>query len=144
MAAYLYPNYKIAAGHDNTVSLVSIESIIPSTDRRFFAPRAYNLYRPGVRKVRFDGKLYYGGTPTADWLFGAVSIKQHEYMITTYCAGVGLSGFVTVQLRPAHSTYKRYNATLTLPDPMDMDQHLGGFKDYRVSFTFMEYISDAP
>src|SRR5690242_3219496 len=100
-------SYKIAAGYNVALnSLVNIETIKPTNDQYFYAPKAIPYGSPGVKRVKLDGVGYRAGYPSVDWQFGVLTRAQYEYLKTTYCAG-GYSGQVTVYTTVSGNTYAR-------------------------------------
>lgn len=127
-------DYRLAATHNVAlVSLVNIESITPTGDRAFKAPKAYGLQNPGMPEKRGDGTIYLRGYASVAWRFDALTWKQYEYLKSTYCAG-GLSGKVTIYTRTniTTPTYTRYNAILELPKLADTDSEYFGSKQIDV------------
>src|SRR6476659_6316171 len=108
-------DYAIAASYNNAAGLTNLELIVPTGDRAFFSPVAYNNYKPGVRKIRSDGTLYLAGFAASFWILPAATRKHIEYIMDTYCAG-GYSGKVTIKTRINRIAYANFNAILSLPD----------------------------
>ena len=136
-----YPNYKIAAAHNNTAGLVSIELITPSNDRAFVYPSAYGSYRKGVRKVRPAAQVYFSGFASVVWTFSLMTKAQFYYLQTTYCAN-GYSGEVTVKTRTENpDVYSNYNATIVLPDMPESRKRGRVFIDVPVVFATLVFLS---
>lgn len=125
--------YQIAAGYGNTAGLINIETIIPTGDRAFFAPVAYNNYKPGIRKIRTDGLLYISGFGTSYWILPAATRPQIELLQDNYCAG-GFNGKVTIRTRINRRVYANFRAILSLPDPDTMRRIFLGYDDLRLDF----------
>lgn len=137
--AVFYPNYQLAAGHDNAAGLATLEGTLPSGETvPFVYPRVVGGYDPGVFKIRTSGERYTAGFDTVVWLFGAITWRHFRYLQETYC-GDGYSGLVTVRTRlddPA--TYANYNATMLLEKPSSTQIRVGVFVDFPVRFTRLE------
>lgn len=131
-------DHRIGAGHSVALaSLVNIETIKPSNDRRaFYAPKVYGTHNPGVYRIHTDGTLYLAGYPSITWLFDVLTRRQYEYLKDTYCAS-GFSGKVTVYTTLGDLTYARYNAIMRLPKPAEIDGQFYAFKKFPVLLTRM-------
>lgn len=95
---YMYPESKIAAGYNNTGSLIAWESIVPTGDVAFFAPVIYGSFDVGDKKFRLNGTPKYVGFGQAKAGWGVLTQAQRYYLQTTYCAG-GYFGEVTMKFR---------------------------------------------
>lgn len=132
-------DYRIGAGYNVALaSLVNIETILPTNDRKFYAPMAYGLSAPGVRKGRLNGVGFRSGFSHVIWFFKVATRAQYEYLSTTYCSS-GLSGQVTIYTTVGKSTYARYNAVIDLPATEEAPQaefyaFIGGL---RVTFSHL-------
>lgn len=130
-------DYRIAAGHGVAlVSLTNIESITPTNDIAFRAPRAFGLRDVGIFKIRGDGLNYTAGYASVIWRFDVLSWRQYEYLQTTYCNSA-FDGKVTIYTRTSKtsSTYTRYNAILKLPKWVEVDGEFWANKRVDVRMT---------
>lgn len=127
--------FQIAAGYNNAVGLVNIESITPSTDwRAFTVPDGFASYSPGERKTRPDGIDYTRGYPTVTWNFAGITRKQYIYLRDTYCND-GLSGKVTIRTLKEDNTYANFNAVMHVPQLPELTRRLGSYEDCDIRFT---------
>lgn len=131
------PNLQIGVGHD-AMTLTAIEAITPSGDRPFLPVRSYGTYDIGDRRTRLNGRPYFAGVSSVQFISEVMTIAQFKYLKTTYCAG-GYSGLVTINVRlddPA--TYAEYDATLILPKENELEYNLGVFVGVIWSFIDLE------
>lgn len=135
-------DYRIAAGHNVAlVSLTNVESIAPSGDTAFYAPRSWGTYTAGAMRVRSDGTLYAAGYASVMWRFGLLTRAQFRYLQTTYCAGA-YSGDVTIYTRLDDATqYVRCNAVMVLPQLAELNNDaFVKFRDVEVKMTRIEVL----
>ena len=130
-------SYKIAAGYNVALnSLVNIETIKPTNDQYFYAPKAIPYGSPGAKKVKLNGVSYRSGYPYVDWLFGVLTRAQYEYLKTTYCSG-GYTGLVTVYTTVSGSTYARYNAVIDVPETAAITDGFYAYKNVAVRLSHL-------
>lgn len=135
-----YESYKIAAGYNvGSGSLVNIESITPTNDEPFAAPKALPLYDDGLPAVRGDGLITLRGFAAVTWQFGRLTFGQYSYLKSTYCGG-GLSGLVTINTTLGGSTYSRMNAVMVLKKPKELHSEYR-YTEAEVEFTKLEAAS---
>lgn len=128
-------NYLIGAGWNVALgSLVNIENIKPTGDRKFTAPRALQLYDEGERHIRGNGLLFSAGFAVQPWLFNGLTRAQYDYLSSTYCSS-GFSGKVTIYTRWTGQSGGRYNAVMVLPKPADLGDGIAVYKEVRVLMT---------
>lgn len=126
-----YPDLKIAANWNNAAGLAAWESITPSSDRAFFAPRIFGTYDPGSRRIGTDGLDTFAGYGSVDLLWEAITKLQERYLRETYCSN-GYNGKVTVRLRTDDpDTYANYNAILKLPKLNESANRFNAWQNYR-------------
>lgn len=132
MALY---DYRIAANNNVALnSLVNIESITPTSDIPFFAPSAYFHSTPGTRRARLNGQGYRAGFPAVDWVFGAMTQRQYDYLISNFCTTGAYSGPVTIYTKVGRLSYARYNAVIDVPETEGSGEYYA-FKAIRIRFT---------
>lgn len=132
----IQPEIKIASGHNNVAGLIAIEALIPSGDVAFQPVRNYGTFDVGQVKTRLNGRPYFAGRQSSQFISQVMTVSQFKYLKDTYCAG-GYSGLVTVRLRPnTPASYTNYNATLVLPKEADLQYRQGYFLD--VIWTFID------
>lgn len=138
MVATFYPEYQLAAAHNNAAGLAAIEGVLPAGETRpFIAPTVRTGYTQGQLIIRGDGSGTFAGFPAVVWTFSWITFAQREYLRTTYC-GAGWTGQVTVRTRlTAGGAYANYNATMLLPQPSEGDEQLGRVANYRARFIRM-------
>ena len=130
-------SYKIAAGYNVALnSLVNIETIKPTNDQYFYAPKAIPYGSPGAKKVKLNGVSYRSGYPYVDWQFGVLTRAQYEYLKTTYCSG-GYTGLVTVYTTVSGSTYARYNAVIDVPETAAITDGFYAYKNVAVRLSHL-------
>ena len=135
-----FTDYRIAAGHNNAAGLTKLGKITPSGDIPFTEPTAKLNYSPGTARLRLDAGIYAAGFKSQEWTLGFVTLKQYDYLKTTYCAG-GYSGLVTVRTRWNSGSYANYNATLQLPTEAQLEQFRGGNKWVNVPVKLMNLVA---
>lgn len=117
MTVAYYEDYRIGVGHDVAIGtdLKNIESITPTGDEPFSAPKAFPLYDDGQIKMKLNRLVYASGFPSITWQFSRLTYLQYLYLRNTYCSG-GLSGFVTIYttLGTSLTNYSRMNASMVL------------------------------
>lgn len=134
-----YEDYRIAAGHNVIIgSLVNIETITPSGDEPFAAPKAFPLYDDGQVHMKLNRLVFTSGFPNIQWLWTRLTYKQYLYLRSTYCSG-GLSGFVTIYttLADGLTTYHRMNASIVLKKMVDIKSEYR-FQECPVQFVGLE------
>ena len=130
-------SYKIAAGYNVALnSLVNIESIRPTSDQYFYAPKAIPYGSPGAKKPKLNGVSYRSGYPYVDWQFGVLTRAQYEYLKTTYCSG-GYSGQVTIYTTVSGNTYARYNAVIDIPETAAIPDGFYAYKNVAVRMSHL-------
>lgn len=130
-------SYKIAAGYNVALgSLVNIESIRPTNDQYFYAPKAIPYGSPGAKKIKLNGVSYRSGYPYVDWQFGVLTRAQYEYLKTTYCSG-GYTGQVTVYTTVSGNTYARYNAVIDVPETAAIPDGFYAYKNVAVRLSHL-------
>lgn len=128
--------YAIAAGHDNAVNLVNIETIKPTGDKFFVPPQAYSTFDDGILRVRGDGARYTTGRKLFTWPFRVLTAAQYRYLMTNYTTGGNsYSGPVTVKTRKPSGAYETYNATLYLPKLPDLTRRYLTYRDVLITFS---------
>jgi hypothetical protein len=98
--------------------------------------RSYGTYNIGDVRTRLNGRPYFAGVSSVQFISDVMTIAQFKYLKTTYC-GNGYSGLVTINVRlddPA--TYAEYDATLILPKESDLTYRQSVFLD--VIWTFID------
>ena len=129
--------YKIAAGYNVALnSLVNIETIKPTNEQYFYAPKAIPYGSPGAKKVKLNGVSYRSGYPYVDWQFGVLTRAQYEYLKTTYCSG-GYSGQVTIYTTVSGNTYARYNAVIDIPETAAIPDGFYAYKNVAVRMSHL-------
>lgn len=134
-----YPDYQIAAGHNNAAGLVSVEShIAPTSAHYIVAPTVRGGYSPGQNYVRGNGLLGTNGFARVNWHHSLMHYENDVYWRLTYCSG-GFSGLVTVRTRLFPTgAFAVYNAVLTIPHPVERDEDgFGRVDDYISALTRM-------
>lgn len=127
--------YKIAAGNNQSGSLVNIELIKPTGGTYFYAPDSYGTYDPGQERLRLNGRLFFGGYPNLIWKFDYLTLVQLRYLMTTYCSS-GYDGLVTIATKTdAVDTYSNLNATMILPKLPTSEKNFVIFPHYKILFT---------
>ena len=136
-----YPDYKLAAGHNNAAGLAVVEGVKPSGDIYAFTyPKSLGTGDPGQRETREDGLDYFAGYLYDEWHYAVMTRIQRNYLRTTYCAS-GYSGKVTVRTRVDAETYANYNAAIHIPTPRDLginNQRQKKWLNVVIAFTQME------
>jgi hypothetical protein len=129
--------YKIAAGLSVALnSLVNIETIKPTNDQYFYAPKAIPYGSPGVKRVKLNSVSYRAGYPSVDWLFSVLTRAQYEYLRNTFCAG-GYSGQVTIYSTVSSSVYARYNAVMDVPETSAIPDGWYAYKNVAIHMTHL-------
>lgn len=127
--------YAIAAGHDNAVNLVNIETIKPTGDKFFVPPQAYSSFDDGILRVRADVARYTTGRKSFTWPLRVLTVAQYRYLMTNYSTGGNsYSGLVTVKTRNPAGAYANFNATLFLPELPDLTRRYLTFRDITLIF----------
>lgn len=126
--------HALAAGHDNIAGLTLIGAIVPSSDIHFPEPSgAQHGYKPGLLRIRLDGKAHEVGFNSETWLMSHLTFPQYKYLKTTYCAG-GYRGFVTVKTRWQQNSYDEYNATIIIPQEDTLSKTYQGYENVPITF----------
>jgi hypothetical protein len=131
-----YYGYQLAAGWNGAGSLVDIQSIIPTGDRRFVAPQGYSGFDEGVLRVRLDKQRYLTGHTSFPWLFDVLTVAQYRYLMATYTTGGNsYSGKVTARTRiPSSGAFANYNAILYLPKLPELTRKYLSYRDVVIQF----------
>lgn len=136
----LQPNIQIAPNHNNVAGLTAVEAIIPTGDIPFYPVRQYGTFDVGLSKTRLNGRPYFAGRQSCQFISQVMTIKQFNHLKTTYCGG-GYSGLVTIRIRANNPTaYANYNATLVLPKESDLEYRQGHFLNVIWQFINLEAI----
>ena len=138
-----YPDYQIAAGHDNEAGLVAWENLIADDATRYMIPPTIRGgFNPGQILIRGDGTEYLAGHQSLAQVFTWVSYAEDLMLQEDICGAVGsYSGPVTLRARlsPAGS-YANYNAIIHLPKPNERDEAVGRINNYRILYTRLTVI----
>jgi hypothetical protein len=125
--------YGIAVGWNNTPT--NVESIVPTSDRKFFPPTAFSSFSPGTIRVRADGQLYETGFESVTWRFSVLTRKQYQYLMTTYSTGGNsYSGPVSIETIGPAGTYITRNAIMILPTLPELTRQFIAYRDVDVRF----------
>lgn len=140
MTIVFQADIQIAVGNNNAAGLVALESITPSGDIAFLPVRQYGTFNAGETKTRLNGRPYFAGVQSTQFICAVVTWAQFKYLKTTYCNG-GYSGLVTIRIRTdSPATYANYNAVLVLPKESDLAVRYGAFIDVVLNFINLEVL----
>lgn len=118
----LYPELKIASGHDNEAGFVAIETVVAT------APRCTPVPRGSVAERALSGKLRRDGSVDVVWSWGILSHSDLDTLITTYLGTWDTdSAEVTIRTLKRDGTYGNYNAVMYLP-VADGEDEEGGYE----------------
>jgi hypothetical protein len=137
-------SYALAVGYNVAlVSLVNVQDITISGQKKIYPPQSFGTYRPGTFKMRGDGLYSTVGWPFLRWGWrgnpgGWITYGQARYFNTTYCAG-GYSGKVTIySMTQTFNTYERYNAVMQLPYIDEAEPNFKIFQGFEIKFIRLE------
>lgn len=108
-------NYWIASGHDNPGGMSRVQDLTDANGVRFLSPRGLPFRSRGERRYRTDGSVARIGYEQTQWLFAIMTLAQYAYALDN------LEGAVTIHIPITSTTFANYNATLWLPDEMEMN-----------------------
>lgn len=127
--ATIAKNYQMAAGHDNTAGLELVNILTDANGVRFVMPRGLPFRSRGERRYRTDGSIARVGFDQVQWHFSAMTLAQYAYMIATY------EGLVTIHHPLTSTVFANFNASLWLPDEIDMNYGVLNGSVYDAGFT---------
>ncbi len=127
----LTTDYKLAVNHNNTAGYTAIDEITDGTNT-LDEPLGLPTSSRGVRRFTLEQPKF-SGTKIFALIFTRMTVELHKYMIDTY------EGLVTVRIPFDGLTFANYNATLIIPDKLELedsyyiDANLDtvGFRDVR-------------
>lgn len=118
----LYPELKIAAGHDNEAGLVAIETVVATAPRCTPVPRGSTTTRLASGAIRRDG------FKDITWSWGIMTFSDLDALVTTYLGDWDTDyANVTIRTLKRDMTYGNYNARMFLP-VFDGDDDEGGYE----------------
>lgn len=110
MVYQLYPEIRIAAGHNNTAGFVTAESVMG------LAPRCTPVPRGSVTTLLSSGGIRRDGFKNFTWEWRILPFEDFSAFVTAYIGGFDTEyGLVTVRTRLRAMTYGNFNAKLYLP-----------------------------
>lgn len=130
--------YAIASGYNVALAALSNWESLTAGGRRFYAPRMYGSFNPGIYRVRGDGTIYIAGFGSCVWMMDILRYAQYRLLQTSYCSS-GYSGLVTIYTQTdVPGTYARYNAVMTLPKHSESTPNDFIFEHAPIHFTRLE------
>lgn len=130
--------YAIAAGYNVALAGLSNWESLSAGGRRFYPPKMYGTFDPGIYRVRGDGTLYIAGFGSCTWLMDTLYYAQYRLLQTAYCNS-GYSGKVTIYTQTdTPGTYARYNAVMTLKKHSESQTNFKVFEKEPIAFTRLE------
>lgn len=138
-----YPDYQVAAGHNNEVGLESWENLIGDGETRYMLPPlGRGGFNPGQTIIRGNDREYLAGHRSMAIQFSWVRYAEDVMLQEDYCGAFGsYDGLVTVRLRLSVAVdFANYNATLHLPKPNERDEAVGRINNYLIRFTRLDEI----
>lgn len=122
---------KIATGWNNTAGYALITAEVDSDSIPFVLPMPIQARSRGRAKPRLSGRVDLISNDIAVWRFGVMTIKQWDYLYTTYYSANDSK--VTVRTVTAAGGFSNYNAYIALPFdiPADLDATGIGLGSYK-------------
>lgn len=112
--ASITPDTQIAAGHGNAGGLALISSLSDGNGVFFVMPRAIPGQRRGARRKQLNGPTTFIGKNSVVMTSKPMTILQYQVVLDTY------EGLITIRLALDGVTYANYNASLVMPDEIDL------------------------
>jgi hypothetical protein len=113
--ATITPDNQIAANHNNAAGLQRWDAVTDANGVKFLMPKNWPYRSRGQRRFRLNGTTGFLGLDATRLLFGAMTLSQYAYILSTY------EGLVTVRIPFTSTSYTNYNAVLTMPDENDLE-----------------------
>jgi hypothetical protein len=112
--ASITPDTQIAAGNNNAAGLALINTLTDGNGIKFVMPRALPGQRRGARRKQLNGATTFIGKNSVVMISSVMTVLQYQAVLDTY------EGLITIRLALDGITYANYNASLVMPDEVDL------------------------